>query len=69
MIIENSMNLFRLLRTRWHVVAAVLGILIAVELINDHLRVDHLGAGNEPFLNVLALLDTQLREALRPALA
>jgi putative membrane protein len=40
LILENSTNAFRLLLSRWRLIFAVVGIVIAVEIANDYMRLD-----------------------------
>jgi putative membrane protein len=40
MLTENSTNLYRFLRPHWRAIPAVLAILVAVEFVNDYVRLD-----------------------------
>lgn len=40
MITRNSTNIYRLLRSRWHLILLVLGVLLLVEVANDYVRID-----------------------------
>jgi putative membrane protein len=40
MYVESSMNVYRLLRSRWRLIALVLAILAVVEVVNDHIHLD-----------------------------